>query len=98
MVLNGSLSLEGVAVAFEGTVQAGGVCTIDLGVDVCDVLTNYKDTIRETVETLVFDELQQEAVQAFLAAEVQSFLAALGIGEVLALRVEGEQLVVVHSP
>lgn len=98
VVLNGSLSLEAVAVAFEGTVQAGGICTIDLGVDVCDVLTNYKETIRETVETLVLDELRQEAFQAFLAAEVQPLLGALGIGEVLALRVEGEQLIIVHSP
>lgn len=101
LVLDGDLALDLADVAFEGTVQAGGVCNLGIGgtrVDICNAVAGYKDDLRTAFQTLALDALGTDAVRQATAAGLRPFLDALGIGEVMELRREGSGLVVVHRP
>ena len=99
VVVDSSLAFEAAAVQFDGTVQAGGVCDIDLGVthvDVCDVLTDYEKDLQRELERLAFESLNDPAIQVEIAAGLRPFLDGLGIGEVVYLERAGPDLVVGH--
>lgn len=101
VVYEAGLSLEAVRVDASGAVQAGGVCALRLGgydLDVCDRVSGYRDEIRSVIEEQVLTELRRDDVQALIAAETRPLLDALGIGQVVGLRVAGGELVVQHRP
>jgi hypothetical protein len=101
VVYQAGLSLEAVRVDANGAVQAGGVCALRLGghdLDVCDRVSGYRDEIRSVIEEQVLTELRRDDVQALIAAETRPLLDALGIGQVVGLRVAGGELVVQHRP
>ncbi len=101
VVFEQGLSMAVTSVALGGTVQAGGVCNLGLGgvrFDVCHLLTDYKDVLQPTIENLVYEELHREAIQRMVAHEVRPLLNALHIGDVVALRTEGDVLFLTHRP
>jgi hypothetical protein len=100
-VTAGTLTFDVVDVRFAGDVQAGGLCNINLGFfafDLCDTLGRYKDQITTAITTTVFSAFSEGDLQGQVAAGIQPFLAALGIGDILSLRREGAELVIVHQP
>lgn len=100
-VFEGGLTLAAEAVVLRGTVQAGGVCRIDLGVasfDVCDTLAGYENDLRAAVEERVGAALVQADVQAEIAMALRPVLDAFGIGTVVYVEREGAALVIGHTP
>lgn len=100
-VLGGSLTLAAEAVALHGTIQAGGVCSLDLGLasfDVCDTLAGYEDDLRAQVEQRVGEAFVAAGVQAEIATALRPILEAFGIGTVVYTRREGAVLVIGHQP
>lgn len=100
-VATGTLTFDVVDVQFEGDVQAGGFCNINLGFiafDLCDALAGYENQITAAITTTVFSAFSEGDLQGQIAAGVQPFFAALGIGDILSLRREGTELVIVHQP
>ncbi len=101
VVAGGGLSLEALGARFEGQIQAGGVCNVNLGVvafDLCEALAGYEGSIRDQMETTVLVEINREDVRAHLAAGIRPLLDALGIGEVVFVYRSGDALVVGHHP
>ncbi len=101
VVQDGGLGFEAVAAAFDGTLQAGGVCNIDVagvGFDVCGALTGYEGEIRGALTSTVLDGFNRPDLQAQVAAGIRPILDAFGIGRVVYLRRAGDDLVVGHVP
>ena len=100
-VFEGGLTLAAEAVVLRGTVQAGGVCKLDLGVasfDICDTLADYEADLRAQVEQRVGAALVEGEVQAEIATALRPLLDALGIGTVVYVEREGAALVIGHTP
>jgi hypothetical protein len=100
-VIAGALTFEVVDVHLVGTFEAGGVCRVNLlfvSFDLCDALTNYGSLISSEMNTAIFAAFSEGDLQGQVAAGVQPFLAAFGIGEILSLQREGDELVIVHRP
>lgn len=100
-VAAGTLTFEVVDVQFVGDVQAGGFCNINLGFtsfDLCDALGNYENLITTEITTTVFSAFSEGDLQGQVAAGIQPFLTAFGIGDILSLRRDGAELVIVHQP
>lgn len=95
------LGLQAVGARLEGTVQAGGVCNLNLGgrsVDLCDRLVSYKQQIRLALETTALTALNASDVQDGLATSLGSLLASVGIGPVVEARYGEGALIVQHVP
>ncbi|HMB90658.1 MAG TPA: hypothetical protein VKP65_07415 [Rhodothermales bacterium] len=100
-VAAGALTFDVVDVQFVGDVQAGGFCNINLGFiafDLCDALGSYKDQITTEITTTVFSAFSEGDLQGQVAAGIQPFLTAFGIGDILSLRRDGAELIIVHQP
>ncbi len=99
VLVGGGLSLEATEARFEGEIQAGGVCNVNLGFvafDVCEALAGYEGSIRDEMETTVLAEVNRADVRAHLAAGIRPLLDALGVGEVVFVYRSGDALVVGH--
>jgi hypothetical protein len=74
---DGSISFEPDDVDFDATIKAGGLCGALDGL--CTRITDYKDKLRNQVEEITFDLLDDGDLRDLVAARVRDALEAAGI-------------------
>ncbi|NDJ18202.1 hypothetical protein [Myxacorys almedinensis] len=92
---NGRLSYAVTQVGFNANIQATGACNI-FGVDICNPLFGYKNTIVSLVETQVRARLNDPALQSRVANAVQPVLNQFGIRQITKVSVSGDDLIIRH--
>ncbi|MBW4420876.1 MAG: hypothetical protein KME13_16840 [Myxacorys californica WJT36-NPBG1] len=93
---NGRLSYTVTRVDFNANIQATGACRI-FGVDICNPLFGYKNTIVSLVETQVRTRLNDPTLQGRVANAVQPVLNQFGIRQITKVSVSGDDLVIRHQ-
>ncbi|MDZ7736080.1 MAG: hypothetical protein U5P41_08245 [Gammaproteobacteria bacterium] len=108
----GDLAYSDVDVEVEADVQAGGICSraggagishtagspVPIPVDMCDIVWDYKDQIRNQARDTLRTILQRDDTRRQIADGLRPTLDSLGIGEVTKMRLEGGELVLSHVP
>ncbi|MBW4541279.1 MAG: hypothetical protein KME43_19390 [Myxacorys chilensis ATA2-1-KO14] len=74
-------------------IQATGACSI-FGVDICNPLFGYKNTIVSLVETQVRTRLNDPMLQGRVSNAVQTVLNQFGIRQITKVSVSGDDLVI----
>lgn len=91
----GRLSYDGIDVNFDADIQAGGVCNIK-GTDICNRMFKYKQRIAEAIENNLRTQLNNQGTRERLAATLQSQLRKFGIGKIVGVDFQGNNLVIRH--
>jgi hypothetical protein len=93
---NGKLSYTITSVDFNANIQATGACNI-FGLDICNPLFGYKNTIVSLVETQVRNRLNDQALRDRVSNAVQPVLNQFGIRQITKVSVSGNDLVIRHQ-
>lgn len=93
---NGKLSYNITNVDFNANIQATGACNI-FGIDICNPLFGYKNTIVSLVETQVRNRLNDQTLRDRVANSVQPVLNQFGIRQITKVSVSGNDLVIRHQ-
>lgn len=108
----GDLAYSDVDVEVEADVQAGGVCSraggagishtagspAPIPVDMCDIVWDYKDQIRNQARDTLRAILQRDDTRRQIADGLRPTLDSFGIGEIREVRLEGGELIISHLP
>jgi hypothetical protein len=90
-----SISFTDIRVEAHPNAQARGFCE---AIDVCNLFTNYKQRIKEAVETSLLAALNTRSVRDNVANALRPTLRGFNIGRVNSARVEGSQFVIMYLP
>ncbi|MCY7273370.1 MAG: hypothetical protein LH702_06395 [Phormidesmis sp. CAN_BIN44] len=93
---NGRLSYTVTRVDFNANIQATGGCNI-FGIDICNPLFGYKNTIVSLVETQVRTRLNDSALKERVSGAVQPALNQFGIRQITKVSVSGNDLIIRHQ-
>lgn len=92
----GRLTYTVTKVDFNASVQATGACNI-FGIDICNPLFGYKNTIVSLVEAQVRTRLNDSTLRDRVANAVQPVLNQFGIRQITKVSVSGDNLVIRHQ-
>jgi hypothetical protein len=93
---NGRLSYTITNVDFNADIQATGACNV-FGIDICNPLFGYKNTVVSLVETQVRNRLNDPSLRDRVSTAVQPVLNQFGIRQITQVTVSGNDLVIRHQ-
>jgi hypothetical protein len=86
-----TLQAQSAGTQLRGEIQARGACRAP--VDICDLLTNYKDRIREEVPTQVVRQINDMAIQTEIRDNLARVFAGFGIYRIRRMEVREHAVV-----